>query len=193
MQEHFTTNLCVILQMENQFYKEEQKINPGIAWLIIFPVLTLVNIIFGVGIYQQISLGKPWGDEPLSDGGLISITIGFNLFIIGMLFLMLKIKLILEIRESGLIYRYLPFIFREKKISRSEIERFEVRQYKAIQEYGGWGFRQRRRFQNKGLAYNVRGNIGLQLYLKNGKKILFGTQRKEAINAAMQKMMGGRN
>lgn len=179
--------------MEKQYFIEEQKIKSGIAWLIMFPVLTLVNILFGLGIYQQLVLGKPWGDEPLPDGGLILITLSFNFFIIGILILMLKLKLILEIRESGLIYRYLPFIFREKKISRDEIERFEVRQYKAIQEYGGWGLRQRRRFINKGMAYNVRGNIGLQLYLKNGKKILFGTQRKEAINAAMQKLMEGRN
>jgi len=179
--------------MEKTFYREDQKIKSGLAWLIMFPIFSFMNILFGIGLYQQLSLGKSWGDEPLSDDGLILTTFLVNLVLIGILFLMLKVKMILEIRESELIYRYLPFIFREKKISREEIERFEVRQYRAIQEYGGWGFRQRRRFRNKGLAYNVRGNVGLQLYLKNGKKILFGTQRKEAMNTAMQKMMGGTN
>lgn len=178
--------------MEKQFYHEEQKIKPGVAWLIMFPVLALINVIFGIGLYQQLSLGKPWGDEPMTDNNLILTTILLNLGIIAVLVLMLKVKMISEIRETGFFYRYLPFIFRERKISREEIERFEVRQYKPISEYGGWGFRQRsRRFRNAGLAYNVSGNIGLQLYLKNGKKILFGTQRKEAIESAMKKMVSG--
>jgi hypothetical protein len=178
--------------MEKQFYHEEQKVKPGIAWLIMFPVLALINIIFGIGLYQQLSLGKPWGDEPMSDNNLILITIALNLGIIGVLLLMLEAKMITEIREPGFYYRYLPFIFKERKISREEIERYEVRQYKPIREYGGWGFRQRsRRLRKAGLAYNVSGNIGLQLYLKNGTRILFGTQRKEAIDTAMKKMMVG--
>jgi len=179
--------------MEKQFYSEEQKFKPTIVWLIMFPVWTSVNVIFGIGLYHQIGLGQPWGDKPMSDIGLIAVTAVVNLVVIGTGLLMLKTRMITEIRESGLFYRYPPFIIKEKKISREEIERFEVRQYKPIQEYGGWGFRQRsRRFQNAGLAYNVSGNIGLQLCLKNGKKILFGTQRKEAIGSAMNKMMGGR-
>jgi hypothetical protein len=180
--------------MEKTFYHEEQKIKPGIAWLIMFPIFTGMNILFGIGLYQQLSLGKPWGDEPMSDDRLILTTVLVNLVLIGVLFLMLKVKMILEIRESGLFYRFLPFIRKEKKISCEEIERYEVRQYKPIQEYGGWGFRQRSgRFRNAGLAYNISGNIGLQLYLKNGKKILFGTQRKEAIRDAMNKMTADRD
>ncbi len=45
----------------------------------------------------------------------------------------------------------------------------------------GWG--------KSGSAFNVKGNIGLQLYLKNGKKVLFGTQRPDALKRAMDKMM----
>jgi hypothetical protein len=177
--------------MERAFFREDQKIMPGLAWLIMFPIFVFMNILFGIGLYQQLSLGKPWGDEPMSDEGLIMTMVLVNTVLIAIIFLMLKIKLILEVRETGIYYRFLPFIRKEKKISREEIERYEVRQYKPIHEYGGWGFRQRsRRFRKNGVAYNVSGNIGLQLYLKNGKKILFGTQRKEAIGAAMNKMMG---
>ena len=31
------------------------------------------------------------------------------------------------------------------------------------------------------LAYNVKGKMGLQLVLKNGKKILIGTQKTEEL------------
>jgi hypothetical protein len=179
--------------MEKLFFTEEQKFRSTFVWLIMFPVWAIVNIVFGIGLYKQLGLGQPWGDEPMPDTGLIIVTIAVNLIVIGSALLMLKTKMIIEIRESGLFYRYPPFIIKEKKISQEEIERYEVRQYKPIREYGGWGFRQRKRgFHNAGLAYNVSGNIGLQLYLKNGKKILFGTQRKEAIGSAIKKLMGGK-
>ena len=35
----------------------------------------------------------------------------------------------------------------------------------------------------------VSGKIGLQLYLKNGAKLLIGTQKKQAIEYAMEKLM----
>ena len=41
-----------------------------------------------------------------------------------------------------------------------------------------------------GKAYNVTGNIGLKLFLKNGKIILLGTQRAQAISYAMEKTYG---
>ncbi len=37
------------------------------------------------------------------------------------------------------------------------------------------------RYGPKGTAYNVSGKIGLQLELKNGKKILIGTRKPEEI------------
>ncbi len=179
--------------MEKKFFTEIQKFSPSFTGFFLLPVWGVVNIIFGIGLYKQLGQGQPWGDEPMSDMGLIIVTIAVNIILIGTSLLMLKIKMIVEIRETGLFYRYPPFIIKEKKISNEEIERFEVRQYKPIQEYGGWGVRQRtHKLQEKGIAYNVRGNIGLQLFLKNGDKILFGTQRKEAITSAMSKMMGGR-
>jgi hypothetical protein len=179
--------------VEKQYFIEEQKFNPTYVLLIMFPSWCAANIVFGIGLYQQLQLGKPWGDEPMSDSALMVMTFVINLILIGIAVLMLKTKMITEIRENGFYYRYLPFIFREKKISMEEIERYEVRQYKPIREYGGWGFRQRsRRIRRAGLAYNVKGNLGLQLYLRNGKKILFGTQRKEAIDSAMNKLMNYR-
>jgi hypothetical protein len=66
-----------------------------------------------------------------------------------------------------------------------EIESFEVRTYRPVTEYGGWGIKGSSR--NK--AYNISGNVGLQLKLKNGRRVLFGTQESQAVEYAMRKMM----
>ena len=68
-----------------------------------------------------------------------------------------------------------------------EIERFEIRTYRAGSEFGGYGFRSRR---TSGQSFTISGNIGLQLYLKNGKKLLIGTHKKQGIENAMCKIMG---
>jgi uncharacterized protein YlzI (FlbEa/FlbD family) len=52
-------------------------------------------------------------------------------------------------------------------------------------EYGGWGLRYS--FNKKrGNAINVSGDIGIQLTLTNGKKLLIGTQKKEAVNRVLK-------
>ena len=47
-----------------------------------------------------------------------------------------------------------------------------------IQEYGGWGYRTSFG-KKKGSAYNVKGDKGIQIELKTGKKLLIGTQKED--------------
>ncbi|ARV16965.1 hypothetical protein BTO07_16995 [Polaribacter sp. SA4-12] len=67
-----------------------------------------------------------------------------------------------------------------KLIPWNEIYKAGIRTYLPISEFGGWGLKGGF-FFNKGRekAINVSGNIGIQLILKNGEKLLIGTQKKE--------------
>jgi hypothetical protein len=78
-----------------------------------------------------------------------------------------------QIYTDGIYVRFRPFHRKPRIYTWSEIEHYEIRKYKPLMEYGGWGVR----MGFKGLAFNVRGNMGLQLVLKNGKRVLIGTQR----------------
>lgn len=89
-------------------------------------------------------------------------------------FFILLLRLQTDIDSEGIRFRFRPFHFKPRIISWNEIENAYVREYKPLREYGGWGIRQS--FRN-GKAYNVRGNHGLQVVLKSGKKILIGTQK----------------
>jgi len=85
-----------------------------------------------------------------------------------------------EINSSNIKLTIKPFI--SKQIPFSDLESWSVRTYKPIKEYGGWGIR----FGRNGTAYNISGNKGLQLVLKNGKKILIGTQKDSELNRVMK-------
>ncbi len=177
--------------MKKILFKEEQKFGAKV-YLIMLPVFILIIVIFGIGFYKQLYLGEPWGDEPMTDNGLIFTFLLIIAFMIVLSVLMFKMKLITEIRDDGLYFKYPPLINKFRHFKPEIIEKYEVRKYRAIREYGGYGLKGRkpgRRGRKYGMAYNVSGDTGLQLYLNDGTKVLIGTQRGEAIKYAMDKMM----
>ena len=71
------------------------------------------------------------------------------------------------------IINFFPIHLKEQLIPFEEIESFKARKYAPLKEFGGWGIRWG--FEAK--AYNVSGEEGLQLALRNERKILFGSQK----------------
>ncbi len=161
---------------------------------------------FVYGLYSQLVLGIPFGDKPISNTGLILFTLFVVVLILLANLLVFKSKLITVIDKEAIRFRYPPMINKERIIRKEFIEKFIVRKYKPLAEYGGYGIKKRRlrysvndkdrpvgvqrtRFKKiKSTAYTMNGKYGLQLYLKDGKELLIGTQRPEAIKRAMEKM-----
>lgn len=90
-------------------------------------------------------------------------------------------KLETQVRRDGLYVRFFPVHIRFKEFGRYDIEKYYARDYKPIMEYGGWGIR----YGAGGKAYNMSGNKSVQLILKNGKKLLIGSQKPEELVKAM--------
>jgi hypothetical protein len=175
--------------MQRAYFSEIQRFsNPGL-WILIPVVFTVAIAPTAVSLYSQLVLDLPNGENPSNTMSLILILVVLVLMCIGTLLLFKKMKLVIEIKSDGVYYRYPPFILKTRSFMKSEIDSFEIRKYKPISEYSGWGIRNS--WSKSGSAFNVKGNIGLQLYLKNGKKVLFGTQRPDALKKAMHKMMKG--
>ncbi len=167
--------------MQSTFFHEEQQFRQPWIWLGISASL-LGLLPFWYGLHQQLVEGVPWGDNPTSDELLLLITVAMTLLIVGILFLFLKSRLIVTVGSEGIEYRFFPFHRKTHKILWSEIAKAYVRTYRPIVEYGGWGIR----YGLKGKAYNVSGNQGLQLELKDGKRILFGTQQPQQLEMVIK-------
>ena len=173
--------------MDKVKYKEEQKFgSPALIAAMGVLYSGAIGFLF-YGIYNQIILGNPVGDEPMSDNGLFIMTALILLVLSVSAYLLFGSKLTIKITSEDISVTFKPFINKPVVFRVSEIDRYEIRKYKPIKEYGSWGVKVG--LKKYGRAYNVRGNIGLQLYLKNGIKVLLGTQRQEAIAHAMKKMM----
>ena len=146
------------------------------ALVLLFPALCAYALI------QQVFLDKPFGNNPASDSLLIGSAVVFGL---GFPLLFLVAKLTTEVREDGLYLRFVPFHRSFRKIAWEDLARYEVRTYRPLRDYGGWGIR----YGSQGKAYNVRGNRGVQLHLSNGKRLLIGSQRPEELAEALDLAM----
>lgn len=170
--------------MKKILFKESQQFR---RWWQIVIILLAVGPSFMICLYalfQQMVMGVKVGNSPAPNGVMIGVVLGLCI----VLWILFSLKLEVWIDRHGLHYRFFPLILKSKLISKEEILRFEIRKYKPLLEYGGWGMR--KGLWNKwGRAYCVEGNTGLQLYLRNGKKVLFGTQRPQAIEYAMNEMI----
>ncbi len=157
--------------MSNIYYKEVQKVTNRWIWLL----LTTVSVVFIYGFVEQLILKQPFGTNLTPDWLLVVM----GLLPLCMLYLIYLIKFCFQIDEDGVKYRFYPFHSSEKLIKWDEIAAIYVRKYKPTLEYGGWGIRT---FSfKKNIAYNISGNNGLQIELKNGKKILLGTENPEEL------------
>lgn len=168
--------------MNKVLFREEQQFRQW-WWIVLILGATIPAMVMCIyALYQQTVRGIQVGDSPAPNGVLIVVLV----FLCIMLWAYFSLKLEVWIDQDGIHYRFFPLIFRNKLISKGEIQRFEIRKYNPIFDYGGWGVRRGFKW---GKVYNVSGNIGLQLYLISGKKVLFGTQRSQAIMYAMEEMM----
>jgi heme/copper-type cytochrome/quinol oxidase subunit 4 len=151
-----------------RIFKEEQRFNQ--TWII---VLMVISTIMPLAILLHTHINNPESFSVLE-------------FVIAILIIILAssmiffLKMNTRIDDKGIHYKFFPFHLKYKLIKWEEISEAYVRQYDAITEYGGWGLKGGALWKkSNGKAINVSGDIGIQLTLKNGKKLLLGTQKSE--------------
>lgn len=142
---------------------------------------------FGVSFYQQLFLGRPYGNEPMSNNGLIWSSIISFVVVSTVFIFLLNGSLVTEIWSDGIRYKFPPLIWRMRHIPIAEIAEIKVEKYRPVIEFGGWGWR--KRFLKRKTAFTIRGRIGVRVTLKKGNQILFGTQKQEEMKRAVLRMM----
>jgi len=160
-------------------YRENQK------WRDVWWVMALV---FGLAALQwwifftQIVRGVQVGNNPGSDALVIII---WMIFGVAFPVFFLWLHMVVEVRPGLVLIQYRPFISR--RILLREIAHVEIRVYRPLGEFGGWGIRG----WGDRVAYNVSGDTGVELTLVDGRSILIGSKRAAELAGAIYKAWDG--
>jgi hypothetical protein len=156
-------------------FSERQRFRQWWLWVILFGV----NALFLYGVFQQLVRKHPFGDDPISDAGLLIIS---GLVLAGSGLLACS-TMETRIQADGIYIKFFPFHWSFRHYPWPSISRAFIRQYSAIADYGGWGIRFG--IFGKGKAFNVSGNKGLQLEFDDKRKLLIGTRRPEELQETL--------
>jgi len=148
-------------------YTEVQRVDS------IWPLAILtITLVFNWFLYFV----QGYQDMDLFYGSMFSIAIICTFFAL--------VRLDTKINNESVRYKLFPFHWKWRNINWRDIEKSEIRTYKPLKEYGGWGLQ----FGKSGNACTIKGNEGLQIYIKNGKKILIGTNNATALEEVLAKI-----
>lgn len=146
-----------------RIFEEEQGFNR--VWLIVIGTISFLGWLYL--LYFQVQ-------EEQNSQDLISFLL-FSLLYLLIYFLFFCVKLKTRIDSRGVYAGFSPPGFFKKFFRWEEIKEIYVREYSPIAEYGGWGIRGLGRTK----AYNVSGKYGIQIFTRENKDFLIGTQVPE--------------
>ena len=154
-------------------FSEKQRFTQWWIWLILLAVLAMPLF----GLYHELRAKDPFANPENNTGLLLSLIV-----VLPIVALFIFMKLETQITGQGIYVKLFPVHLKFLHLPWSEMSEVYVRKYSPLSEFGGWGWR----YGMAGKAYNVAGNQGIQIVFKNGKKLLIGTQKPEAAEAAIK-------
>lgn len=147
---------------------------PWWAYAAIAPAVAALAFAFA----WRFALGRTLGDGSLPDWALVLF---FAFGAVAVPLVVARMRLVVEVDGSSLRVRFWPFPTREIRLA--EIAEAKAETYRPIREFGGWGVR----FAWGGKrAYSMRGNRGVRLRLRDGRVVMLGSQRPEALETALR-------
>lgn len=146
-------------------FTEKQRFNQWWLWALLITASAVPIIV----LYNEVT-------TKTTDSN--SITGLIILFLVIILFVIMRMKTV--VTQENIQLTYFPFLW--KTINLSDIETMKVINYGFV---GGWGIRL---WTSYGTVYNVRGNKGLHIKLKNGKQLVIGTQQPQELEKVVAQL-----
>jgi hypothetical protein len=160
-------------------FQEVQHFRQWWMWVVVLAVAAFM----WVGFVTQIVLGQPYGSKPMPDALMWAFTLLFGL---GLPAFFVALRLLTEVFADRLVVGLAPFP--RRTIPLADIAEAQAVTYRPLADYGGWGVR---RAGSRGTAYNASGDRGVQLVLRDGRRVLVGSQRPQELVLALRSVSAG--
>ncbi len=162
-------------------FKETQRIS-----LVSLALLLPIFILLVINFYRVSDSELSFGSNLLNNIGLILLLVFVGLLVAVSIFSKIKTT----ITDKDISIRFFPALWNKRVILWNDVESVFVREYNPLQEFGGWGIFRVNLPVQRGLgnnrAINLKGNKGLQLVMKDGSRLLIGTQKAEEVGKVVK-------
>jgi hypothetical protein len=145
------------------YYTETQNIQH--FWIRL--ILLFEIIVFSGIIYRQLVMEKPFGPYPVTDSGLIILSLLMIIPVVILFFIKIKIT----VSREEVCYKMLPLGLFQYRIARQQLMSFSIET------------------KNAGKSNET---SGLKLELKNEKNLFLPSKKPKQMHQAVQKMMNGK-
>lgn len=173
--------------MNRVIFSEQQSFRQTVwIWMIVIPVAFGTSLLMLYGFYQQIVLGEPWGDKPMSDALLTGFTIGIIVIEALMVWVISSLRVSIEITDDEFRYRFFEYQAKWRTFTRHDIVNY------SIEKYAWWRGRElafRKEPISKTVRMIIKPDYILTLNVKDGRTILMSTVNKEELERAMRRLL----
>lgn len=166
--------------MSQDYFYEDQRFNQWWMWLLMGSGCLVFVGMAMMATYVQFIEGKPFGDKPMTDTGLVLFGVSSVVLTAGTVALFRSMRLETRVDRFGVSYRFSPFIRKWHIHYREEITHWEITRHFTCGHGMHVGLKSR--------TISIRGRYKLALTLSSGKKLYLGTQLPEKFRQAMVRL-----
>jgi len=155
------------------FEEVQRFLHPGVWALVVVPV--------GFAWFStvwQVVLGNRFGDSPAPDWVLVLVWVLAGLLLPAWL---AALRLVTRVDGSGVDVRFRPPLS-GRRFPFEDIERCEQVRYLPMREFSGWGIR-----------WGRRGDVVVEITLRQGYRFAVGSRRPDALEGAILARLRGRD
>ncbi|TME94561.1 MAG: hypothetical protein E6I40_07615 [Chloroflexi bacterium] len=155
-----------------RYFHEEQRFARSWSWLLVLLVVVALVAVATAGLSP-----RPTPAAAIAAAALVFAVVFVVLFVA---------RLETEVTADDLVIRF-HGLWPTRRVKLADVVEHVARDY-SIFDSGGWGVH----WGLAGLTYNVSGNRGVQVRLRDGKRLLVGSQRAVELNAAIAEARAAR-
>ena len=171
--------------MAKVYFHEKQTLHQN-AWLWTLLIASAFGAIMPIlyGMYWQLVKDKPWGNQPMSDGGLIAF-FTVVLLVTGLtVWIVINLQLEVRIDEKGIHYNNFSIKHKWKLISHQEIDSYAFLESK---KFTSMGMMHGKKWKQNHV--NLFAKTLLSLRLKNGNEFKIGILNKDEVDWALKRLL----
>ena len=155
------------------FEEVQRFLHPGVWALVAVPV----GFAWFAAVWQ-VALGNRFGSSPAPDWVLVLVWVLAGVLLPSWL---VALRLVTRVDGSGVDVRFHPPLS-GRRFPFEDIERCEQVRYLPIREFSGWGIR-----------WGRRGDVAVEITLRQGYRFTVGSQRPDALEEAIFARLGSQD